>query len=157
MSLASPNIPVATKLLLDVARKIDESPIKSVYLVYCPPTGSKGTAFLVSGDRLVTCKHVIQGEDPKNIRLQSALGQVHMIKDKVEDPLRDLSLLTATDQLGPGLTLHKSDLGRVGEHVWTWGYPLGYNGPPPLLSVGYLSGYSHHSDPPSVIPQAITI
>jgi hypothetical protein len=30
---------------------------------------------------------------------------------------------------------------KTGETVTTWGFPLIYNGPAPLLSVGYLSGF----------------
>ncbi len=29
---------------------------------------------------------------------------------------------------------------RIGHQVDTWGFPLIYNGPAPLLSVGYVSG-----------------
>lgn len=32
----------------------------------------------------------------------------------------------------------------MGEKVTTWGFPLGYNGPAPLLSVGYLAGFMSH-------------
>jgi len=30
---------------------------------------------------------------------------------------------------------------KAGDPVTTWGFPLIYNGPAPLLSVGYLSGF----------------
>lgn len=33
---------------------------------------------------------------------------------------------------------------EVGSVVRTWGHPLGYSGPAPLLSVGYLSGFIAH-------------
>jgi len=134
--------------LLDAAREIDESAIKSVYLVYCPTTSSKGTGFLVHGNQVVTCRHVITGEDPTQIVLQSATGETYKVRGKIEDPGRDLAVLSPTNDLGPGLEIAEADLSRVGERIWTWGFPLGYNGPAPLLSVGYLSGYSHHSDPP---------
>lgn len=134
--------------MLDAARKIDESAIKSVYLVYCPTTSSKGTGFLTQENGVVTCRHVIKGEDPRKIVLQSAMGETYGVKGKIEDLGRDLVVLSPTNDLGPGLEIADADLNRVGERLWTWGFPLGYNGPAPLLSVGYLSGYSHHSDPP---------
>ncbi len=124
--------PIATKLLLEAARKIDESPIRSVYLVFCPTTGFKGTGFLLGGNRIVTCRHVIKGENVAKIVLQSATSQIHRITRKIEDAGRDLAILASAEHLGPGLDIAESDMSRVGERLWTWGYPLGYNGPPPL-------------------------
>lgn len=60
---------------------------------------------------------------------------------KVADPARDLAILTPTEKLAGGLTLGLDDTVAVGTAVSTWGFPLGYNGPAPLLSVGYLSGF----------------
>jgi len=141
-------IPTATKFLLDAARKIDQAAIESVYLVICPTTSMKGTGFLTHKNMVVTCGHVIKGEDVTKIRLFSGYGKSHEIKRKVEDVGRDLAVLFPAEELGTGLDLAELDLSQVGERVWTWGYPLGYNGPSPLLSVGYLSGYSHHTDFP---------
>jgi len=42
-----------------------------------------------------------------------------------------------------GLELGESIKVELGSNLYTWGYPLGYNGPSPLLGFGYLSGYSH--------------
>jgi len=148
LDVVADELPTATRFLLGAARKIDEAPIKSVYLVFCPSTGSKGTGFLIHKNMVVTCKHVVQGEKEADIQLRSAYGKLHKIGSKAEDANRDLAVLFPVEQLGNGLQLADSDLRRVGERVWTWGYPLGYNGPPPLLSVGYLSGYSHHADSP---------
>jgi hypothetical protein len=142
------SIPTATEMLLGAARKFDRAPINSVYLVICPSTNRKGTGFLVQENKVVTCKHVVKDEETVKIRLLSGYGRVHSIAQKVEDNDRDLAVLFADKQLGEGLHLADSDLNQVGEQVWTWGYPLGYNGPAPLLSVGYLSGYSYHKDPP---------
>ena len=148
LELKAQATPTATKLLLDAARKIDLSAIKSVYLVYCPTTSFKGTGFLTHENQVVTCRHVIKGEDPTKIVLRSAMGETYGVKAKTEDPGRDMAVLSPINDLGPGLEIADTDLSRVGERIWTWGFPLGYNGPAPLLSVGYLSGYSHHSDPP---------
>jgi hypothetical protein len=41
--------------------------------------------------------------------------------------------------LSGGLELASDTSPRVGQQVNTWGFPLIYNGPAPLLSVGYVS------------------
>jgi len=59
------------------------------------------------------------------------------------DALRDLAALSPMPSIPGGLALARSSSNvEVGTVVRTWGYPLGYNGPAPLLSVGYLSGFS---------------
>lgn len=57
------------------------------------------------------------------------------------DATRDLAAMKPSTPLKGGLPLGSSTKLEVGSVVRTWGHPLGYNGPPPLLSVGYLSGF----------------
>lgn len=59
-----------------------------------------------------------------------------------EDKNRDLvALIPCGDSVG-GLTIVEEGNIQVGIQVATWGYPLGYNGPAPLLTMGHLSGFN---------------
>ena len=58
------------------------------------------------------------------------------------DPTRDLAALVPTHALQGGLLIRREAGICVGSRVATWGFPLGYNGPSPLLSVGYLAGFA---------------
>lgn len=60
----------------------------------------------------------------------------------VVDKNRDLIALEPDTKLQGGLDIHDEEDIQVGTQVCTWGYPLGYNGPAPLLSVGFLSGFN---------------
>ncbi len=53
----------------------------------------------------------------------------------------DLALLHPSKDLAGGLALGTDQDPPLGTSVNTWGFPLIYNGPAPLLSVGYVAGY----------------
>lgn len=136
------NIPVATKWLLDAAGETGRSAIKSVYLVVCTKTSQKGTGFLLSSGQVITNEHVIRGGEAADIFAVSSFGEKVLFNKLSTDTIRDLAVLFPQKKLDGGLTLISSDKSlSVGTAVSTWGFPLGYNGPAPLLSVGYLSGY----------------
>jgi S1-C subfamily serine protease len=60
----------------------------------------------------------------------------------VTDTDRDLALLRPLTTLEGGLVLGNDGDPPLEKRVCTWGFPLMYNGPAPLLSVGYVAGYS---------------
>jgi len=41
-----------------------------------------------------------------------------------------------------GLSFEEESELTIGDQVETWGFPLGYNGPTPVLSIGNFAGYS---------------
>jgi S1-C subfamily serine protease len=135
------NIPLSTRWLLDAAGEAGRAAITSVYMITCSKTESKGTGFLLGSGLIVTCNHVIQGNQGSDIQAHSPFGRVIAFTKMVVDTDRDLALLTPTEKLQGGLDLGDDDSLAVGTAVSTWGFPLGYNGPAPLLSVGYLSGF----------------
>lgn len=136
------SVPVATKWLLDAAGETGRSAIKSVYLVVCTKTSQKGTGFLLRSGQIITNDHVIRGCQAADIFAVSSFGEKVIFSKSSSDAIRDLAVLFPKNKLDGGLTLGSSDKNlSVGTAVSTWGYPLGYNGPAPLLSVGYLSGY----------------
>jgi S1-C subfamily serine protease len=135
-------VPASTQWLLDAAGATHQTAIKSVYLLVCPKTNSKGTAFLIKSGILVTDNHVVQGCQDKELEATSPMGKKVKFSKLVTDPDRDLALLRPSETLTGGLELG-TDISPPGETpVKTWGFPLIYNGPAPLLSIGYVAGYN---------------
>jgi len=134
-------VPISTQWLLDAAGPIQRASIKSVYLLVCPKTNTKGTAFLITNGMLVTDNHVVEGCQSGELIARSSTGGIITFSKMVTDPKRDLALLKPSKHLDGGLTLGNDQSLKTGETVTTWGFPLIYNGPAPLLSVGYLSGF----------------
>jgi len=63
-------------------------------------------------------------------------------------------MLEPKETLPGGLSIQKENNIQIGTQVATWGFPLGYNGPAPLLSIGYLSGFN---DSPPYEEKAIVV
>jgi S1-C subfamily serine protease len=100
--------------------------------------GELGTGFIHVSGRVLTAHHVVARAES---RLQIQIGERRVgVKDVVFDEYLDIAILTAEERLEGGLRVaHGKDF-AVGNTVVTWGYPLGYAGSAPLLTVGYLSG-----------------
>ncbi|PIP16275.1 MAG: hypothetical protein COX46_03230 [bacterium (Candidatus Ratteibacteria) CG23_combo_of_CG06-09_8_20_14_all_48_7] len=139
--LMNSNIPVSTKWLLDVAGDAGRTAVKSVYMIACPKTGLKGTGFLLKSGHLITNEHVIRGCQANEIMAWSSFGVQVTFQRLIVDAKRDLAVLTPVEKQPGGLTLGTDENLLVGTSVFTWGFPLGYNGPAPLFSAGYLSGF----------------
>lgn len=138
------DIPVSTQWTLDAVGEIGRSSMKSVYMVTCHATGSKGSGFLLENGLIVTNEHVVRGCLDSQITLTSAFGEQIRVSQSWIDSNRDLAILRPSIAQSGGLTISREIRLNVGESVTTWGYPLGYNGPTPLLSVGYLAGFISH-------------
>jgi hypothetical protein len=134
-------VPVSTQWVLDAVGPTQRSAIKSVYLLLCPRTGTKGTAFLISKGILVTDNHVVEGCGSSDLTAISSMAERIMFAKMVTDPNRDLALLKPSRHIEGGLKLGNDISPKVETAVTTWGFPLIYNGPAPLLSVGYVAGY----------------
>jgi hypothetical protein len=134
-------VPISTQWLLDASDLSQRAAIKSVYLLVCPKTEKKGTAFLLKSGTMVTDNHVVEGCDGRDLWAESPMGIRITFSKLVTDPNRDLALLLPTSPLEGGLALGSPAAPSVGTTVKTWGFPLIYNGPAPLLSVGYVAGY----------------
>jgi hypothetical protein len=113
-------------------------------MIKCASTGSKGSGFLLENGLIVTNEHVVRGCNELQIIAYSSSGQAVFISQVWFDVVRDLAILRPQIALPGGLSLADSTTLQVGESVTTWGYPLGYNGPAPMLSVGYLAGFQSH-------------
>lgn len=136
------SLPVSTKWLLDAVGISGRLAIQSVFMIMCQKTQTKGTGFLTKQGYIITNWHVVKGNEVSDIQAISSSGDKINFRDCVNDQDRDLAALTPVTGLENGLDIIVEKDIQVGTQVATWGYPLGYNGPAPLLSVGYLSGFN---------------
>ncbi len=134
-------VPVDTQWTLDAAGVLQRSAIRSVLLLVCPKTAKKGTGFLIAGSKIVTAAHVVDGCDAADLQGTTPLNAAVQFSKLIRDENRDLAVLVPTVALDGGLELGSDTNVPLGKAVTTWGFPLIYNGPAPLLSVGYVSGY----------------
>lgn len=135
------NVPVATKWTLDAAGPTGRVVVDSVVMLVCPKTDFKGTAFVLKNGWLLTNEHVVRGSVASEIIGVSSFGRRMQFSELRADAAADLAALRPTKPAQGGLELDTGQPPDVGSAVTTWGFPLGYNGPSPLLSVGYLAGF----------------
>ena len=132
-------MPVATQWVLDAAGPNQRNAITSVFLLFCPITQRKGTSFLLSNGLVVTNEHVVNGCNTTNLLGSTPKGERITFNKIAVDADRDLALLRPAKAMKGGLELGSDVSPALGSAVSTWGFPLIYNGPAPLLSVGYVA------------------
>jgi hypothetical protein len=110
-------------------------------MVLSNKTSRKGTAFSLSSGVVVTCEHVIRNSAPADLLLIASTGQRLTVADMVSDVDMDLAALELGQQPTEGFRIQTA-APRLEQRVHTWGYPLAYNGPSPILSVGYVAGFN---------------
>ncbi len=136
------DIPVATEWLLNSVDGETKDTIASIFMIICPKTDIKGTGFLHKSGYILTCYHVIEKVTSlSDIIAISSNGKQVGFTDIIIDRNRDLVLLKPKEKLENGLEIDLDTKITPEVQVSTWGYPLEYNGPAPLLSTGYVSGF----------------
>ncbi len=110
-------------------------------LLICPLKSVKGTGFVIDEGLVVTNNHVVDGCTAGQMVGFSSLGATIHFRKMATDPVIDLALLKPVEHLNGGLRLANADEPKVGTEVSTWGYPLNFNGPAPILSTGYIAGF----------------
>lgn len=148
-------IPTSTQWTLDAAGDTGRSAINSVFLIYCDRTKSKGTGFIIEAGLIVTNEHVVRGCNHQEVVALDAYGNRIQFERLILDAGRDLALLFPTTKVSAGLALSRETNISVGTTVTTWGHPLGYNGPNPLLSVGYVAGYAQRNENGKVVKHLV--
>jgi serine protease Do len=135
-------LPVATTVDTTSFGKGGDVALQSVFRIVDREKGSSGTGFLHKSGNIITADHVVTGGLKPIVLLPD--GTYH--KAKVIASSKDLDIAI----LSPGPTFRSvataaplrisaaSDL-KVGTQVSTWGFPGGYPGMMPMLSVGVLS------------------
>ncbi|MBI4199270.1 MAG: trypsin-like peptidase domain-containing protein [Chloroflexi bacterium] len=161
--MESQSIPISTRWLLDAVGETGRSAVNAVYLVVCPRMQSKGTGFLLKSGVLVTNWHVIchcQARvnlgaqcqcDPRTVNSDvlafDSNGQQQVFRRLAFDQHRDLAMLEPSTPLAGGLTVRTGFNIAIGTQICTWGHPLGYDGPAPVLTMGYVSGFVARKTP----------
>jgi len=135
------DIPISTKWTLDAAGETGRIAIDSVFMVLGNANGSKGTGFAYNG-KIITNEHVVRDNLAKDIILTSTNNEKISVSDIIVDTARDLAILTPTSEIKFNLKLSENSNIELGNMVLTWGFPLGFDGPAPLLSVGFLAGFT---------------
>ena len=145
----SQNIPIATQALLDGVKSPEsKGVIKSVLMIQCPKDNGKGTGFVLSVGGIVTTNSHVVGSCTAEQLVGISGVSTELVKfvSMEKDPNRDLALLCPTRPLPFNLTLNADENPPVGTEVETWGYPLHYQDPAPVLSRGYVAGYTVGKD-----------
>ncbi|MDO8564200.1 MAG: serine protease [Nanoarchaeota archaeon] len=141
------DLPVSTKWLIDSIGESGRKLISSVFMVLSKKTNEKGTGFLYREQYVITNWHVIKDSRPEELLIRSGFGEEFSVIKIVVDKNRDLALLSLNGHITEGsLEIDTTSEIKPGLQVSTWGFPLAYNGPSPLLSVGHIAGFREHRE-----------
>lgn len=139
--VAEDRIPASAPMTTDLAGKSGTVAAHSVLRVSVPSKNKGGTAFLHKSGKVITAAHIVKDCSSTDVFLIDSQGQRKDVTKIVSDNDYDLALLTPKTVLKrASLPINASNKLSIGAQVTTWGYPSGYKGLVPLLSVGYLSG-----------------
>src|SRR5271157_4531496 len=132
---------VGAPLETDSAGKAAEAAEKGVARVICRSTSFGGTGFLHRSGVIITAAHVVSGCATSDLLLVTASGQQIGVASVSADDAKDLAILRPTASIpGSPLAIAPISEPRLGAQVTTWGFPGGYDGLLPILSVGYFAG-----------------
>ena len=129
--------------------------MQSVLLLMCPKTGSKGTGFLLTSGCVVTTAHVVERSRPGDIWGLDARGRRMTFSRVIADAGVDLALLRPSEPTFGDFELAAVGKLELGLPLWAWGFPFGYVGPTPLVSVGHVAGYSAKRVRRRLVPQVV--
>jgi S1-C subfamily serine protease len=141
---ANHQLPVSAPVDTDSAGKGGPAALSAAVRVVCPSTGSGGTGFVHYSGRVITAEHVVRSADPTSIVIVTSTGAQIKSSNVQTDADLDLAIIELASDAGvQPLPLSKSTTLSIGTQVSTWGFPAGYMGIAPILTVGYLSGIEH--------------
>jgi len=134
-------ITVSAPMTTDLSGKHGRLITQSTFRILVPSKNRSGTAFLHKSGKVITAAHIVKNCLSKDVILVDYRKHSYKITEIVSNSEYDLALLTSEIKIEtPSLTISPSDTFLIGAQVTTWGFPSGYYGLVPLLSVGYLSG-----------------
>ena len=140
LAYSADQIPISAPMTTSIAGKNGTLAYSSVVRIICPNENSMGTGFFHRSGNVITAAHVVSSCDNSAFILMSTGKRVNIIRT-VKDDLRDLALIYLLEKPNyTPLPISINSTFSIGDHVSTWGYPSGYGGAAPLLSVGYLAG-----------------
>jgi S1-C subfamily serine protease len=130
-------IAVSAPITTDSAGHGGSQALSSVFRIVCPDTNSSGTGFLHKSGKVLTAEHVSRGS--KQVHVRFANGGATRCTIQASDADLDLAILEPSSPiLATSLQISNAGSFSIGAQVTTWGFPGGYPGPNPMLSVGYL-------------------
>ena len=119
---------------VDVQKIID-----NVWSLHAMGLANVGTGFLISNGYVITAYHVVKNAGRIDCQIPSG-NEIHLDLFRYSEPY-DIALLKPEITWSRGVNISRRvPTPTKGELVFTYGYPLGYRGPEPILSVGFLSG-----------------
>ena len=141
-SLCSGNdIIVSPPLYSDSAGKFGHKAAVSVFRIVIPRLDRTGTGFLHKSGKILTAAHVVSDCVPQDVLIRLPGGKDVAISNIISDEDIDVAFLTPSPKISSdSLPVSYKRQFHIGAQVSTWGFPKGYNGVFPMLSVGYLSG-----------------
>lgn len=136
------NLPVAAPLDTDFAGRGSQTALASIMRVIHPKAGTGGTGFLHSSGRVLTAEHVVRSAGPTDLILVTSQGAQIPSKGIHVDARLDLATVEPAASLASlaPLPISAPSTFITGTMLSTWGYPGGYSGLVPLLTVGHLAG-----------------
>jgi S1-C subfamily serine protease len=139
---------ISAPMTTDLTGQTFPTATNSVYRILCPKKNRSGTGFLHQSGRIITAAHVVAECKSEELVIITGAGKSFSITNIVSDTNIDVAvLMPAEPLLGQTFRISTNELHQVGEQVCTWGFPAGYSGFAPLLSVGYLSGKQQFNMP----------
>lgn len=137
------DLPISTSLTIDRAATYNNSgEVLQVAMIINSSKETKGSGFIIQGGYLITNYHVVANAGLNDLVIVFPDGSYTNPNKVRVDTLKDLAALKIEGLTAPGIPLGSSEKISVGSQVYTWGYPLGYSSPTPILIVGYLSGFN---------------
>jgi S1-C subfamily serine protease len=148
-------VPVAAPIDTDSAGKARNIAMKSVVRVVCPKENWSGSGFLHKSGKVITAEHVVH--PCSEIFIIPNSGAEIPVSIVATDVDLDLGLLAPNSPISEAALPISARLSfNVGTQVATWGFPAGYPGRDPLLSVGYLAGMAAaRIDRRDIAPEAL--
>jgi S1-C subfamily serine protease len=133
------NVPVSAPIDTDSAGRAGDIAMHSVVRLICVNFNTVGTGFLHKSGNIITADHVVRGCTSIQVVLSDGSQDTATIAAQDQD--HDLALIKPSKPINatPLSLSAKTDF-KVGAQVSTWGFPGGYTGLSPILSVGHLSG-----------------
>ena len=135
------HLPASAPLTTSSAGTHASIAIDSVVRVLCPTTESSGTGFLHKSGWIITAEHVVRGSQPEQTVLRTSAGVTIEAAEIRVDRSFDLAIIKPKSSIKKTpLQICSADSFAVGAQISTWGFPFGYTGLSPMLTIGYLSG-----------------
>jgi S1-C subfamily serine protease len=143
-------VPVSAPIDTDSTGRAGDVARHSVIRLICIEQSTVGTGFLHKSGNIITADHVVRGcANAIMVLPDGTRGSVTVI---ASDQDRDLALVKPSTAItATPLSLSTNNEFKVGTQVSTWGYPAGYSGLMPILSVGYLAGVDAYQIRPGTI------